>query len=86
MHHIRETEVKEDDEVLQSDLCEVWEHLICIKVCDRATNNCYAALSQSFCKSLVFTCMKCRRKGNPARRLLHVELMLENFQGTEKVV
>ena len=37
-------EVKEDDEALQCDLGEVWEHLICIKVCDRPTNDCYAAL------------------------------------------
>jgi len=55
-------EVKEDDEALQCDLCEVWEHLTCIKLCDRPTNDCYAALSQSLCKSLVFTCTKCRRK------------------------
>ena len=42
------------------------------------TNDCYAALSQSLCKSLVFTCTKCRRKGTLARRLLHAELTLEN--------
>ena len=28
-------EVKEEDEVLQCDLWEEWEHLKCIKVCNR---------------------------------------------------
>ena len=34
-------EVKEDNEALQCDLCEVWEHL---KVCNRPESDYYAAL------------------------------------------
>ena len=47
-------EVKEDNEALQCDLCEVWEHLKCIKVCIRPSHECYVAITQSVCKSLVF--------------------------------
>jgi len=55
-------EVKED-ETLQCDLYEVWEYLKYIKVCNRPSHECYVTLTQSICKSLVFTCTKCRHKG-----------------------
>ena len=41
--------MKEEDEPLQCDLCEVLEHLKCIKVCDRPSHEGYVA--QSKCKS-----------------------------------
>jgi len=59
-------EVKQDDRALHCDLCKVWEHLICIKVCDRPTNESYIALTQSLYRSLIFACMKCRHKGTSA--------------------
>lgn len=34
-------EVKQDDKALQCGLCKVWEYLMCIKVCDGPTNECY---------------------------------------------
>jgi len=73
-------EVKEEDKALQCDLCEMWEHLKCIKVCDRPSHECYAALSQSVCKSLFFYCTKCRRKCTLAQRLLHAEVSLKSVQ------
>jgi len=73
-------EVKEEYEALQCDLCEVWEQLNCIKVCDRPSHQCYVALAQSICKSPVFNCMKYRRKGTLVRQLLHVEVMPESIQ------
>ena len=50
------------DEALQCDLCNVWEHLRCIKVCNRLFHECYSALTQSVSMSLLFACMKCRYK------------------------
>ena len=74
---MRGEEVKEEDETLQCDLCEMWKHLKCIKVCDRLSHECYVALTQSICKLLFFNCTKCRRKGTLARRLLHAEVLLK---------
>ena len=73
-------EGKEEDEALQCDLCKVWEHLRCIKVCDRPSHECYSVLIQSVSKVLLFVCTKCRCKGTLARWLLHAELALESAQ------
>ena len=73
-------EVLEDQEALLCDLCEWWEHVQCIKVCDRPTTQCYQVLTESPCNSIVFTCSRCRRKGTLARRLLRAETALESSQ------
>ena len=72
--------VKEEDKALQCDLWEVWEHMRCIKVCDRPSHECYSVLIQSVGKALLFVCTKCRCKGTLAWWLLHVELALESTQ------
>ena len=72
--------VKEEDGALQCDLCEVWERLRCIKVCDRPSHECYSVLIQSVSKALLFVCTKCGRKSTLARQLLHAELALKSAQ------
>jgi len=44
-------EVKEDNEVNQ---CDLWEHLTCIKVCDRPTNDHY----HSHCVNQWYLCAR----------------------------
>ena len=75
-----EKEVLEDQEALLCDLCEWWEHVHCMKVCDRPSTQCYKALTELPCNSIVFTCSRCRRKGTLARRLLTAETALESTQ------
>ena len=69
-----------DKQALQCNICECWEHLQCIKVCDRPTMQCYNALTESPCKSIVFTCSRCRRKGTLVRRIFQSEVALESTQ------
>ena len=71
-------EVLDEEEALLCDICEWWEHLKCIKECDRPTAQCYNVLTESPSKSIVFTCSRCRRKGTLARRLFQAEVALEN--------
>ena len=70
----------EDQEALLCDLCEWWKHVHCIKVCDRPTTQCYQALTESPCDSIMFTCLRCRRECTLARRLLRAETALESTQ------
>ena len=71
-------EVEEGHEALQCDICERWEHLLCIKVCHRPTTECYNVLSASPSKALVFACSHCRHKGPLVRRLQQAETALES--------
>ena len=50
-------EVKDEDQALQ---CEGWEHIHCIKMCDKPSQACYEALMQTPCKALLFTCSWCK--------------------------
>jgi len=74
-----EVDVKNEDQALQCDLCEGWEH-IRLRLCDRPSQACYDALTQTPCKSLLFTCSWCKRKGTLARHLMHAEFTLNSAQ------
>jgi len=71
-------EVKEEDEALHCDLCEVWEHLKCIKVCDRPSHECY--VNTVGMQVTGFNCTKSRRKGTLVWWLLHAEVTLKSVQ------
>ena len=66
------------EETLLCDVCEWWEHLQCIKGCDRPTAQCYNVLTESPSKSIVFICWRCRRKGTLTSRLFQAEVLLES--------
>ena len=51
-------EVEEGHEALQCDICERWEHCLCIKVYHRPTTECYNVLCASPTKALVFMCSR----------------------------
>ena len=51
-------DVKDEDQALQCDLCEGWEHINCIRMCDRPSQACYDALTQTPCNLLLFTCSR----------------------------
>lgn len=68
-----ETEVTDDVEALQCDLCSGWEHRVCIRECNRPSVELYTAITNSHTKAVLFVCSKCRRKGDVARRLFQLE-------------
>jgi len=72
-------EVKQGNKALQCHFCKVWEHLRCMKVCDRPTNECYTALTHFLWKSSIFACTKFRRKGTLVWRLVHAKLSLKTI-------
>ena len=69
-------EVQDHDQALQCELCEQWEHVECIKVCDRPSEELYTVLSVASSKAIMFTCTSCRRKGTLARCLAEAEITL----------
>jgi len=71
-------EVLDTQRALFCDLCEWWEHLNFMKACERPSEQCYKALIESRCNSIVFTCSCCRRKGTLARKLFQSEVALES--------
>ena len=77
-------EVMESEQALFCDLCEWWEHLDCIRASDKPSQQCYNALTESRCTSIVFTCSRCRRKGTLARRLFQSEVTLESARSQLK--
>ena len=71
-------EIDDDQEAIQCDICERWEHRLCIKACHRPTTEFYKVLCASPSKAIVFTCSQCRRKGALARRLQQSEAALDS--------
>ena len=47
-------EVLDMEQALFCDICEWWEHLDCIRVNDKLSQQCYNALIESRCNSIVF--------------------------------
>ena len=72
-------EVEADDAALLCEVCEQWEHIECIRVCDRPSLELYTILSVSSSKALVFTCTACRRKGTLARQLAEAHITLSSM-------
>ena len=65
--------VGESDRSLECDLCDRWEHVTCVRQCDRLSEV-YAALVGCRTKALMYVCSAYRRKGSVAKRLLQHEL------------
>ena len=59
--------------------CEQWEHIECIRVCDRPSLELYTLLSVTPSKALVFMCTACRRKGTLARQLAEANITLNSM-------
>ena len=62
--------VKEDEAALACDLCEKWEHVACIRQCDKLSDALYTALVGCRSKALLYVCSVCRRGGSVAKRFL----------------
>jgi len=69
-------QVKESDESLACDLCDRWEHVTCVRQCDRLSESLYAALVGCRSKALLYVCSACRRGGSVAKKFLRYEVEL----------
>jgi len=78
-------EVLDMEQALFCDrLCEWWEHLDCIRANDKPSQQCYNALTELKCNSIMFTCSCCRHKGTLAYRLCQSEVILKSIQSPLK--
>jgi len=74
-----QAEVEDQDAALLCEICEQWEHIECIRVCDRPSLELYTLLSVTPSKALVFMCTACRRKGTLARQLAEANITLNSM-------
>ena len=71
------SEVEADHKAMECDLCEQWEHLGCVKECDRPSEELYAALVRCRgSKSIQYVCSRCRKKGSVTKRMLEKDFEL----------
>ena len=69
--------VEVEHRAMECDLCEQWEHLCCVKGCDRPSDESYEALMKSRgSKAIQYMCTRCRKKGSVSKRILEKELEL----------
>ena len=70
-------EVEVDHKAMECDLCEQWEHVMCVKECDRPSEDLYDALVRCRgSKAIQYVCSRCRKKGSVTRRMLEKDLEL----------
>jgi len=70
-----QVEVRDHDQALQCELYEQWEHVECIKVCDRPSLELYTVLSVLLSNAIVFTCTS----RVPSRHLAEAEITLSSL-------
>ena len=62
-------ETTAQDQAMACDLCEKWEHVSCLRQCDKLSGELYAALMGCRSKALLYVCTSCRKKGSIVKRL-----------------
>ena len=62
-----------DDRALLCDLCEIWEHQLCVHEKERLTKELYTSISACSGKSIMYACMSCRNEGSLSKRLMKCE-------------
>ena len=64
-------EVEPDHQAIECDYYEEWEHVECMKECDRPSEEIYQALVRCRgIKTIQFVCSRCRKKGSIVKRML----------------
>ena len=70
-------EVGEEDKAVECDLCDQWEHMLCVRSADRPTESMYQALMENRSKAILYICTQCRKRGSIAKRLCKHDLEYE---------
>jgi len=58
---------------MECNLCDSWEHVSCIRECDRVDTQLYEALMKSRSKNVLYVCSKCRKLGSIGKRIRKLE-------------
>ena len=61
--------VSVEQDAMECDFCDSWEHVTCIRECDRVDHELYEALMKSRSKNILYMCSKCRKLGSIAKRI-----------------
>jgi len=64
----------ESNVTLVSDLYDRWEHVACIRQCEKLSEALYTALVGCRTKAIMYMCSICRREGSVAKKLLRYEV------------
>lgn len=54
---------------MECDICEGWEHVSCLRQCDKLSGELYEALQMCRSKALLYVCTHCRKKGSINKHL-----------------
>jgi len=69
-------DVSNEDKAFQCELCEEWEHVDCIRECERSDNTLYDGLVKCRTKCLSFICTRCCKKGSLIKQFMKFEYEL----------
>ena len=69
-------DVGNDDKAFQCEVCEEWEHVDCIRECERPDSSLYDCLVRCRTKCLSFICTRCRKKGSLVKQFMKFEYEL----------
>ena len=75
--------VEQEHKAMQCDMCEQWEHMMCVRVPDQVEDSLYEALTKCCSKAIMFCCVSCRKGGSLFKHMnkLQTECALINKQG-----
>lgn len=57
-------EVEQEHKAMQCDVCEMWEHMTCVRVPDKLDDNLYHTLTKSRSKAILYCCVSCRKRSS----------------------
>ena len=63
-----------DDEAMACDVCDNWEHVGCLRQCDKLSKELYEALKGCRTRALLYVCTHCRGRGSIIKRLHEYEV------------
>ena len=67
-------EVEDGQPGLRCDICNLWEHVGCIRQAERPSDALYRAMMECNTHSLLYVCSCCHRQGPVPKRLLQLDL------------
>ena len=67
-------EVEDGQPALRCDICNLWEHVGCIRQAERPSDALYRAMTECNTHSLLYVCSCCHRQGPVPKRLLQLDL------------
>ena len=69
----RKEVVSTEQPAMECDFCDSWEHVACVRECDRVDHELYEALMKSRSKNILYMCSKCRKLGPISKCICKLE-------------